>query len=268
VQNLAYGPYAALQQGQITWDGGSSTLATLDFNEGSFKFDDVTLGLILSHQPEHWARYGDSKTRKLPLAKGDMWIFAPGMDGFCQWRDPQTFLNLQISRSVFERAQIEVPDESIHHVAQADPLIQELMMSLHAAPSESPRIYRDSLTTALAVHVSTLTPRHETVKADTRIQRVISYIEDDLARDVSLDELAGVAAMSPFHFSRVFKQTTGASPYKFIIARRMERAKEMLKSSPAAVASIAMELGYSDVSRFTELFKRHIGTTPGAYRAN
>ena len=259
---------ASLSEGSMTWSNASSTFAALDITEGGFAFNDLTVGLVLSNQPDHWARYGDTRTRKLPLMLGDAWVFAAGMDGHCQWREKQRFLNLSICSKVFESSGLPVPGESAHRVGPADPLVAELMLNLHTAPDTAPQLYRESLTLALATHLASSQPVAEANgQSDIRLRRALAYLEEKLVEDVSLDDLAAAAAMSPFHFSRVFKQETGRSPHKYIIHRRMERAREMLAAGQKTVADVAWSVGYQDVSRFCELFKRQWGVTPGAYRA-
>lgn len=102
---------------------------------------------------------------------------------------------------------------------------------------------------------------------DARFQRAANYIEEHLAEDVSIETLAGLAAMSPFHFARSFKRACGESPHAYLVGRRIARARILLETTKLPVAEIAWRVGYSDTSRFTALFKRALSVTPGAYRA-
>ena len=72
---------------------------------------------------------------------------------------------------------------------------------------------------------------------------------------------------SPYHFSRSFKQATGVGPQRYVIQRRLERAKRLLRSSHLSIALIAQEAGFVDQSHLTRLFRREIGVTPRRYRA-
>jgi AraC family transcriptional regulator len=83
-----------------------------------------------------------------------------------------------------------------------------------------------------------------------------------------LEDLANAAGLSAFHFARAFRAATGQSPLQYVIALRMTRAQVLLRSSQLPVAEIAYRVGYEDVSRFGQHFKRHTGATPGAFRAN
>ena len=102
--------------------------------------------------------------------------------------------------------------------------------------------------------------------ADRRLKRVVAYIEDNIAEDLSLNAMAAVAAMSPYHFARAFKAATGASPLQFVINARIERARVMLKSTRLSIFEVAFRVGYGDPGHFSRHFKSRVGTTPGAYR--
>ena len=100
-----------------------------------------------------------------------------------------------------------------------------------------------------------------------RLRRVLDYIEAHLERDLTLAELAGVACLSPSHFSRAFKQAVGAGPHRYTVRRRVERAKDLLRDTGDTLAGIAAATGFADQSHFTAAFRREVGLTPGRFRA-
>jgi AraC family transcriptional regulator len=100
-----------------------------------------------------------------------------------------------------------------------------------------------------------------------RLNRVQDYIEAHLDDRLSLTELAGVACLSPYHFSRSFKQATGVGPQRYVMQRRLERAKTLMRRSNQPLAFIAQEAGFVDQSHLTSIFRREMGMTPGRYRA-
>jgi len=100
-----------------------------------------------------------------------------------------------------------------------------------------------------------------------RLQRVRDYIEAHLNEDLSLTVLADIACLSPYHFSRSLKQSVGVGPQRYVIQRRIERAKTMLRRTREPLALIALDAGFGDQSHFTTIFHREIGVTPGRFRA-
>jgi AraC family transcriptional regulator len=96
---------------------------------------------------------------------------------------------------------------------------------------------------------------------------VVEYIEGHLDAGVTLEQLAAVARLSPYHFARQFKRATGMPPHQYVIARRVERARQLLQGGDdLALAEVAAHAGFSDQSQFTRHFKRLVGVTPGQFR--
>ena len=97
-------------------------------------------------------------------------------------------------------------------------------------------------------------------------RRVAEYIEEHLSDEFSLFALAEIAGLSPFHFSRAFKESFGRPPHRYQTWRRIEKAKELLAQCATSVTAIGVKLGFSDTSSFSTTFHKHTGTTPTAYR--
>ncbi len=100
------------------------------------------------------------------------------------------------------------------------------------------------------------------------LNRVIDKIEDQLAENLSLTDLAGITGFSIPHFCRAFRQSMDCSPYAYIIRRRIERAKDHLRHTAVTITEIALSCGFSDSSHFSNIFRREVGMTPLAYRAS
>ena len=95
-------------------------------------------------------------------------------------------------------------------------------------------------------------------------KRVSDFIEEHLARDLKLSELAALVELSPDHFARAFKQSFGVPPHRYHIGRRIERAKEML--STRSVTDVALAVGFAETSSFSAAFRRATGFTPSEFR--
>ena len=99
-----------------------------------------------------------------------------------------------------------------------------------------------------------------------KLRRVIAFVEAHLHESIRLDDLAAAAGLSANHFLRVFKLATGTTPYHFLRARRLERARELLAMSTLPLAQLALECGFANQAHFTAAFSREIGMPPGRYR--
>ncbi len=92
--------------------------------------------------------------------------------------------------------------------------------------------------------------------------RVVDCIETTPAASLRLDDLARAAALSPFHFLRMFRRTTGMTPHAFVAARRLQRARQMLLTTRLSVAAAAHVAGYANPAHFRRAFRRAFGTGP------
>jgi AraC family transcriptional regulator len=119
----------------------------------------------------------------------------------------------------------------------------------------------DRLQTGVEVQV------RESGKLSAGQERVVrEYIEENLLRDISLDELAGLAQLSRFHFVRAFKKSTGWPPHQFILRQRVERAKRRLSTSAEPIHSIAGALGFGSAAQFSGTFGKITGCSPSQFR--
>jgi AraC family transcriptional regulator len=144
------------------------------------------------------------------------------------------------------------------------------MAALGTAPLDD--VEADGLVRGLLLHVAVHhlhvpPPRRFRARLDQRrLARVTDFIESSLHTPPSLREMADLAAISPFHFQRLFRAATGFTPHAYVMARRMERARRLLGDLGLPVADVAGSLGFSDLSHFRRNFRRQFNTSPGALR--
>jgi len=100
-----------------------------------------------------------------------------------------------------------------------------------------------------------------------RLRRVTEYIQQNLDKDLTLGELAAVVYMSPYHFARLFKGSTGVPPHRFVVRQRIARARRVLATPEQSIAEISRLVGFRTPSHFTTVFRDVLGVTPEAYRA-
>jgi AraC family transcriptional regulator len=98
------------------------------------------------------------------------------------------------------------------------------------------------------------------------LNRVLTYIEENLDGELRLEELAQLNSLSRYHFARSFRESLGETPYQYILRKRIQRAKSLLLAPGMAAADVAKRTGFSDASQFTRMFKKFTGATPLAWR--
>jgi AraC family transcriptional regulator len=190
------------------------------------------------------------------------------------------FIQILQSRETYDNLVPELVRSGTVHLepqdAFSDPLISQIAVTLANEIDGGfvDGILADALNTALAVQVMRrFVDRSALLRAPSnglsreRLKRVRDYIETHLDDRLTLTDLAGVACLSPYHFSRSFKQAAGVGPQRYVMQRRLERAKTLMRRTNQPLASIAQEAGFVDQSHLTSMFRRETGVTPGRYRA-
>jgi AraC family transcriptional regulator len=158
--------------------------------------------------------------------------------------------------------------------AQEDPLLGQIVTRLAQENDGgfADRILTESLGTALCIRIAQRFVGHLPLPTSKglspeRLQRVRDYIEAHFDEDLSLTILADIACLSPYHFSRSFRQATGVGLHHYVMQRRVERAKTLMRRTNQPLALIAQEAGFADQSHLNSAFRREMGLTPGQFRA-
>lgn len=154
-----------------------------------------------------------------------------------------------------------------------DDVARRLLAGLELEGADS-HLYVDTLTCELTLHLlrhyTTTTVAEQWSRAKLpphKLRRAIEYIDENLRSRLSLSALADAVALSPGHFAHAFREATGVAPHRYVLERRVERAKEFLRQSDLPITEIADRVGCSSHSHFSVLFHRVTGLTPRQFRA-
>ncbi len=101
----------------------------------------------------------------------------------------------------------------------------------------------------------------------SRLRRVTGYIQEHLDQELTLAQLGAVVYMSPYYFARLFQHSTGLPPHRFVVRSRIDRATGLLADPDLPIARISRAVGFGTPSHFSTVFRRIMGVTPRAYRA-
>jgi len=135
------------------------------------------------------------------------------------------------------------------------------------------RVYLDSLGAAVAARlvachssVSLKLDKQRGRLSERKLKTVISYIEDNLAENISLHEIAAVAGLSVSYFTPLFRETVGIPMHQYLIRRRVERARDLIRESKMPISQIAYETGFAHQSHLSRNMRRLLGVSPTAFR--
>ena len=236
---------------------------------GAFALPTLSVGIFLNDQPSHRFAHGSERSVHKPLQRNQGWILPAGSEGVCEYDEALEFVMVNLDSAITEEFGLGSGFEFAPIVGDIDPLLLNLSLTASTALGGG-TLYRETMHRALAAQiVETVSPApdwHEGIE-DARLRRVLDYIHDNLGEDLTLEEMAGLAAMSATHFAKAFKKEVGQSPLQYVIAARLEMASVLLRTSELSVAEVAWRVGYQDTSRFGQHFKRKFGATPAAFRA-
>ncbi|WP_165423520.1 AraC family transcriptional regulator [Ktedonosporobacter rubrisoli] len=250
---------------------------------------DIYLVLITSGAVQAAERDLDGPWSTQLIQAGD-WYLSPAGGGpyALRWKslsdEPLKTLHLHLSADVFRRMVQQVGDRDPQRVILQeltgfqDPLLTQLALSLQqelqAPVSDSVgKLYAQTAAQLLTTHLlrcyvtsSISVPEYRGKLSSRQMRRLSMFIQEHLNQNLSLELLAQQVGFSPYHFARLFRQTTGISPHRFVLQERLVAAERLLKETDWPLAQIAAEIGISNQSYFTQTFKRHKGITPLLYR--
>lgn len=267
--------------GSIAWDGVLLEQHSVAAQETPiWHIPAVFLHLQTGAPARHdWRSAG--KLHRTVAGTRSIHLLPPGPDRSLANRDQTEGIVLSIAPAFLQKVLADsLPGgrlELVEKFAFEDGQIERLVAALHIeteAGAPTGRLFGQTLASALVVYLaqrySTSPPKfsaHRGGMPSARLKRVLDYIGAKLDEDLSLLVLANVVGMNLYYFARLFKQSTGLSPHRYVLEQRVARAKQLLHTPEMTVLEAGVRTGFGDQGHFAKVFRRFVGVTPTKFRA-
>jgi AraC family transcriptional regulator len=266
-------------QSQIEWPGMRSEYAWLPPHEGFTETKPNQIGVSFSlHRSALFSSAGREREMHIPPGS----VFVTG-------REPIVWTQVH---EITEALEI-YPDTAVLHAVAAtgghsrfeiEPAstvrdavvlsIASILKRAHVASTHISDVAASTLAQRLSHHLLTTycglklpALAYRGILSRPRVARINAYVQAHLTDAITLEQLAALVDLSPFHFARAFKRTTGLAPHQFVTLARIEHAKVALLHTDETVQSIAYSVGYTNISHFRRVFRAHTGRLPSELRA-
>lgn len=248
----------------------------------------VTLGSTQSIVAVHtdpsfeleWRDPESDQFRRRTILRGEMNVNRSDLPVFHRWTATARALLIALD----DRFVAQTSADAFGHdtqqfpviIGKADPTAQRLAALCSQEITEmgaAGRLFAEGIATSLVVHLFHTYGVGPLQRASLsgglapkQLHRVIDMIEARLGDDLGLADLAALTGLSTHHFGQAFKASTGLPPHRYLIERRIHRARELLIGGDRSIAEIAMQVGFSSQSHLTLNFRKVTGATPAQYR--
>lgn len=216
------------------------------------------------------------------ILSGDICIKPASYSGFWSWEEPDDSLLFYISphflyqiaeqNDCLNSNKVELLPVLNHNDGTLHHLVTLFKQEINCNYSGG-KMYRESLSNLLGLHLlrhycsfPIESPEYTGGLGNYKLKQIIGYINDRLADDISLYELANEVKLSPSYFSTLFRQSTGKSPYGFVVEQRITKAKELLINTKMTISDIAVTVGFYDQSHLSRHMKKLLGVSPRQLR--
>ena len=221
----------------------------------------------------------DGKFKQYAHGNGRVDVVPAFLNHWTTWNREVEFSVIAICPTLLNRTAQEARQREVELIPQFsidDPVIGQLASALKTEIQTgclSGRLYGEALGLAIAARLAgnyaASNPLHKRTAnglSQLQLARVVDYIQENLAKDLSILDLATLISLSESHFSRSFNQSMGISPYQYLIQQRVERAKQLLKQQSVSISDVALDCGFANQTHLTKVFRRITATTPKAYQ--
>jgi len=259
----------ALEFGHFRFPGKPTTFAAprLDRHYLSITFDG----------PTEVERDLDGRRATAAFVPGQCLIMGAGRENRWSWSRPTEELHFYLCPDHLDAMAESAGASSaslVERFAFSDATLARLAAAILGELGRGPleRLWLDAAAQMLAAHLL----RHHCERpaeapargglSGAQLRRVADFVAAHLDDDIGLDDLAREAGTSRFHFARMFRRSTGETAHRWLVARRLEAAKVLLRATDKPIAAVAADTGFASQSHFGEAFRRATGETPGAWR--
>ncbi len=223
----------------------------------------------------------NGRRREGVLTGGDLILNPAGLTTFPQWDKPVKLCLLAIRPNFLirtaEQMDVNPNVELVPSYGFRDGLLAQLIQTVvEEFSNEYPDLlYAETMANAaMAYLLKTSVTRPASLRerkgklSPRALQLVMEFIRENLNTRFSLEELASLANLSPVHFARLFRRTTGMAPHQWLLEQRLKRAEDLLRNSRLPISQVAARTGFSDQSHLTRHFRRSRGVTPSEFRSD
>lgn len=232
----------------------------------------------------HMARRVGGAWTKTQCGPGDISLLTRSQSSHWHWTDDIDVSHVYLSEALVSKVSNEMMDRSVAEVNLADvlktqdPVVTGAVQLIAAEASGNAiggALYVEAVATQLVVHLlrhyATVTLCEDAGKghlSPTQVRRITEYVASGLQDALSLGELAGVAGLGVWSFSRRFRESFGCAAHSYVVGQRVQRAQRLLGQGGLSVKEVASQCGFADQAHMTRVFQASLHTTPAALRRN
>lgn len=220
------------------------------------------------------------RRKRISAGDGGLCITPAGQTVGAFWEKPLDHLGIllapELVSNVARENRFSPAFDFNDDLTEKDPLVQHIGLALLAESNQAMpegKLYAESLIQTLTLHLLRNYSNAKSVTENTngglsgyKLRRVKEFINESLEEDLSLSDIAAVADLSQFHFSRSFRKSTGFTPQQYLTQQRIELAKRLLENEDLPIVEISLRTGFKNQSHFTTLFRKYTKFTPKLWR--
>jgi AraC family transcriptional regulator len=263
------------------WGGMSVVYREAAYTPIDIRMPRTGVGIAFKGDTGSRSRLGNGTTKVRQLDPGSVFVFAD--DDFTWAENDSAYAGVALGFDEHSLAELAdqigapMPELRSAHFESDDDLllITKLMARELLSSGPGADLYRDSLATVAKIH---LLRRYSGIKpnyvrtggalASAEVRLLRDYMLAHLHENLSLEQLGRMVNLSPYHFARLFKASTGKPPHRYLTELRIGRAREMLVGTRLPISTIAWRVGFSSVSQFGLQFRRLTGAPPSSFRSS